>query len=1036
VSQPSPAQEFAAALHGLYEAAGLPSHRELITQAGRQQPPLRLAARSLSDWFGGRHLPGELEAVRFLVELLQPRAVRRSGYQAQPLDWWLALYQRAQEYKPASRGGRPRTPAPRRPSEAPPRPRWRIGQVPPQADCIQDRQVGADLDAVVFAAGQAAVLTQVLSGLGGVGKTQLAAGLARRLWRDGAVDLLVWVTAASREAILAGYSKAARAVTGVPADDPQQGAERLLNWLDDTDRGWLVVLDDLADPADVKGLWPPANPAGRTVVTTRRRDAVLSAPGRQMVNVGVFNAEEAVGYLRHRLDGDERLLAEAADLAEDVGLLPLALAQTAAYLLDRGLTCAQYRERWADQRRRLPELVPEDGALPEDHKATVATTWALSIARADELHPAGLARPLLELASVLDPNGIPAAVLTSPPALAYLMAHRSAGMSEVDAENAADGLRCLHRLNLADLDPDSPADLDPDSPGSTVRVHALVQRVTREQLHPARFATCSRAAAAALVQAWPEIDRGSALSQALRASTRALHATAGDILWATPVLMSRWTRLRVWLTRRSLHRAHPVLFRAGESLGNAGLFAEASDYYRSLCGISVDRLGPDHPDTLLARHDLAHWRGEAGDPAGAAEAFEQLLVDRLRVLGPDHPATLTTRHSLAVSRARAGDPATALPALEQLLADSLRLLGPDHPYTLINRHEIANGRGQAGDWAGAVRAFEQLLAARLQVLGPNHRDTLLTRHDLAHWQGEAGDPAGAATAFDRLLADQLRVLGPNHRDTLNTRHSVAFWRGQAGDPAGAAEAFEQLLADSLRLFGPDHPGTMGTRHDLASCRGAAGDRAAAVQVLEQLLSDRVRVLGPDHPATLATRHNLAHWRGQTGDRAAAVQALEQLLSDRVRVLDPDHPATLATRHELAHWRGEAGDRAAAVQALERLLADCLRVLCPDHPLTLNTRQALAYWGGAAGGPARAAEAFEQLLADRVRVLAPDHPRILSTRHDLAHWRGEAGDPAGAAEAFEQLLADRVRVLGPDHPHIVTTRDALAYWRRRAQSRPG
>jgi hypothetical protein len=72
-------------------------------------------------------------------------------------------------------------------------------------------------------------------------------------------------------------------------------------------------------------------------------------------------------------------------------------------------------------------------------------------------------------------------------------------------------------------------------------------------------------------------------------------------------------------------------------------------------------LGPDHPDTLATRGNLAYWQGEAGDPAGAAAALEELLVDRLRVLGQDHPDTLATRVSLAHWRGRADDAETRKP---------------------------------------------------------------------------------------------------------------------------------------------------------------------------------------------------------------------------------------------------------------------------------------------------------------------------------------------------------------------------------------
>jgi hypothetical protein len=65
-------------------------------------------------------------------------------------------------------------------------------------------------------------------------------------------------------------------------------------------------------------------------------------------------------------------------------------------------------------------------------------------------------------------------------------------------------------------------------------------------------------------------------------------------------------------------------------------------------------LGPDHPDTLTTRINLAGMRGQAGDPAAAAAAYEDLLADRLRVLGPDHPDTLTTRNNLAYWRGQMG----------------------------------------------------------------------------------------------------------------------------------------------------------------------------------------------------------------------------------------------------------------------------------------------------------------------------------------------------------------------------------------------
>jgi hypothetical protein len=199
------------------------------------------------------------------------------------------------------------------------------------------------------------------------------------------------------------YAQAATEIGQLFTQDVERAAEWFLGWLQTTSRRWLVVLDDLADPADLRGLWP-TGASGRTVVTTRRRDAVLTDCGRVLIDVGLYTSPEAIAYLQNKLGaGGQHVMAEARELAADLGYLPLALAQAATFVRDRGETCAGYRRRLGNRRRRLSEILPED-ALADDYRATVAATWSISVKRADALAPAGLARPVLQLVSTLDPG--------------------------------------------------------------------------------------------------------------------------------------------------------------------------------------------------------------------------------------------------------------------------------------------------------------------------------------------------------------------------------------------------------------------------------------------------------------------------------------------------------------------------------------------------------------------------------------------------------------------------------------------------------
>ncbi|MFJ2868302.1 NB-ARC domain-containing protein [Kitasatospora sp. NPDC087314] len=219
-----------------------------------------------------------------------------------------------------------------------------VERIPPQAGCFQVRgeserlaralEPGENTVVVAPAAG-------VVVGLGGVGKTQLAAHYARTLWHGGELDVLVWITAATTTTeVVAGLAAAAAELLGDDTSDAERAARQFLAWLEPgpgrPSCRWLIVLDDVADPADLTGLWPPASPQGRTLVTSRRRDAAITM-GRRIVPVGVFTPVDSQSYLTGALAADRQETdTELAALADDLGHLPLALSQAAAYLIDTG----------------------------------------------------------------------------------------------------------------------------------------------------------------------------------------------------------------------------------------------------------------------------------------------------------------------------------------------------------------------------------------------------------------------------------------------------------------------------------------------------------------------------------------------------------------------------------------------------------------------------------------------------------------------------------------------------------------------------
>lgn len=676
----------------------------------------------------------------------------------------------------------------------------RSGGVPPLAAAFQPRTVTERLvaalreDPTVVVTSSPAIHTAVVAGLGGVGKTQVAADYAEHLWSAGHLDLLIWTNATSRGEIVASYSDVAADLVGVEDPDPERGARRLLEVLATLEARWLVVLDDLRNPADLHGLWPPRTSTGQTVVTTRRQDAALRGRGRTLIEVDVFTAGEAIAYLEDVLTDQPQLRPGAIDLTAALGRLPLALAQAAAYLLDRNLSCADYLTRWIDRRRTLFTLVPEPEGLPDEYRATIAVTWSLSIEQANRLEPVGVARPILELASFLDPNGTPTDLFAAPVSVAFV-AH-AVGRA-VSAEDIHDGLGCLCRLSLITT--------VSGVRWREVRVHRLVERATRDAMPLDHFRVVARSAAVALLHVWPPTEREGGVGEALRANATALIDTGGEHLWS-PDISGVW-------------------FRLGRSLGTAGLSIEARDYYARLREAARAHLGGDHRVTLATRGHFGRWQGESGDVAGAVGTLAQLLEDVMRVLGPEDADTLTTRANLAYYRGESGDTAAALAELKTVLDDRMRVLGADHPDVIIARSNLARMRGEAGDPVGAVEEFGSMLPDAVRILGLDHPHTLIARGNLAYYRRESGDIAGATADYEHLLVDTLRALGPDSLNALAIRSNLAALRGQSGDIEGAIAAYESLISDTERVLGRHNPHTLATREHLTDLQNRADDRS-------------------------------------------------------------------------------------------------------------------------------------------------------------------------------------------------------------------
>jgi hypothetical protein len=169
------------------------------------------------------------------------------------------------------------------------------------------------------------------------------------------------------------------------------------------------------------------------------------------------------------------------------------------------------------------------------------------------------------------------------------------------------------------------------------------------------------------------------------------------------------------------------------ALDQQGLASDAEAEFGDLL-VRMSRI-PDVSKTLRLHVCCMHaWtiRG-CGRLAEAVQSYIVVVAERERVLGPDHPDTLDARHSLAKVRLEQGDTATARAELEHVLEARRRTLSATHPDTLETRKYAVLAREPTGRLSSARQRgqLRRVLAAQTKTLGAEHPNTADTRTRLA-----------------------------------------------------------------------------------------------------------------------------------------------------------------------------------------------------------------------------------------------------------------------------------------------------------------
>ncbi|MFL5653828.1 MAG: tetratricopeptide repeat protein, partial [Ktedonobacteraceae bacterium] len=559
----------------------------------------------------------------------------------------------------------------------------------------------------VLRSSKVAGLTQVqaISGLGGIGKTQIAVEYAYR-YRDH-YQAIFWINASTRDALSADFVMLA-ALLDLPEQleqDQDIVVRAVKRWLT-THTHWLLILDN-TDNLEMIVDFLPVHGTGDVLLTTR-----LQALGTvaQSIEVEKMGLDEGVMFLLRRT----KVIAPGASLAQAMKEsqvqateivaaldgLPLALDQAGAYIEETRCGLPQYLNLYSKRRK---ELLLRRGRFPTDHPDSVVSTWSLSFQQVEQESLA--TADLLRLLAFLYPEAIPEEIITLGAAeLGPLLEVVVSDPLKVDTI-----IELLLRYSLIRRTPEV----------KSLSIHRLVQAVLKDGMDRDTQRLWAERAIRAVNCAFPDVE--------LQTWERCRHCLPHVQICATYI--------------EEYVLAFPEVARlfneAASYLVARGRYEQAELLLLRALAVRQQILEANHPDTARTRNDLGVLYFNQGKYQEAEHLLQEALAARQQMLGVRHPDVAQTLHNLASLYRAQGAYVKAEPFYLQALHIRETTLGIDPPLVAQSYYGLAKLYHSQEKYQQAEKLCKQALHIQEQHLGDNHPVIASTLNMLAKiYQGQ------------------------------------------------------------------------------------------------------------------------------------------------------------------------------------------------------------------------------------------------------------------------------------------------------------
>jgi tetratricopeptide (TPR) repeat protein len=601
---------------------------------------------------------------------------------------------------------------------------------------------------------------QAITGILAVGKTQLALEYAYRFHADHAVTW--WIRSEDPRTLAAGYARLATELNLSIKDSSDQTAivNAVRRWFE-TNQRWLIIFDNVLDQNAIYN-YLPRTEKGSIIITSRDPKWGNKA---NVLDLAVFDRHESIELLT-RLTGQHDDIT-ANELAEELGDLPLAIAQVGAYCEVHDKSLADYLKLF---RKRKVDLL-EHGEVSDEYHNTVTTTCDIAWSVVHRDMPA--AATLFNFCAFLAPDDIPLSLLLD--GVAKLPAPANVLSDELEF---GDAIVTLSRHALV------------TKKGDFLSVHRLVQLITRDRLSGREGRKLVELAIQLLNDAF-------CFDENHRASWLTCEALAPHILQVKQHADSLEIKSETFAA---------LLTGTGSYLRFRADYNAARVFHQQALAIRKEIHGDKHPDVATSLDNLGHVYESLGEYPQAKHCYEQALTIRKGIHGDKHPDVATSLNGLGLTLWHLGEYPEAREHLEKALATYEAVYGP---YVATALNNLGLVFDSLAELEKARACHEQALALRRRIFGNKHQAVGMSLNNLGAVLLKLGYSTQAREKLEEGLAIYKAVYGEEHPNVARVLNTLGCVFQDLHEYLQAKEKLEEAVRIGKVVYDDGHPEMIG-----------------------------------------------------------------------------------------------------------------------------------------------------------------------------------------------------------------------------------